>query len=268
MPSAVKRTVCLSPIAATSVDHQLEWGHVKKHWWAEWQQILFYDKHFNLSHQNGCICVQQHCGEWHLVARIVQRHTNPTPGVMVWGATRYHSQSWLLQNKEPPTSGQYMMEILQPEVVQGHCSELSWCDIPVGCLVHCLDCSTGLPWIAETTLSVACSFSQYVPHQKHVEQGSPVAGPPGSFAQLGWWTMDLLWSSLAAPSPERHVEPLWSYAMLCICSCCCVWWLPPHFPHTYSKKCLYCTCKYDQLSLVPHVTCTLKFPQTVVYVRI
>ena len=61
-------------------------GHVeRRHWRAEWRNVVFSNEsRFNMSYNDGRICVRRYAGERNLKVSILQRHRGPTPSVMVW----------------------------------------------------------------------------------------------------------------------------------------------------------------------------------------
>lgn len=94
------------------------WGVEHRHWRAEWQQVIFSDEsRFNLSNNDGRIRVRRHRGERNLEGCIRQRHTGPTPGVMVWGAIGYHSRTRLLRIEGNLNAHRYIEEVVRAEVV-------------------------------------------------------------------------------------------------------------------------------------------------------
>ena len=100
-----------------SRDHQslrLQWSHECHHWSAEWRNVVFLDEsHFNMSYNDGHICVQLYTVERNLRTCILQRHRRPMPSVMVWGAIGYNMRSRLLRIE----GNCYIREVLQPEVL-------------------------------------------------------------------------------------------------------------------------------------------------------
>ncbi|PSN38897.1 hypothetical protein C0J52_20069 [Blattella germanica] len=70
-----------------SRDHQrlrLQWARERRHWCAEWQNVVFSDEsRFNMSYNDGLIHVRRYAGERNLRACILQRHKGPTPSVMI-----------------------------------------------------------------------------------------------------------------------------------------------------------------------------------------
>ncbi|GFX86053.1 transposable element Tcb2 transposase [Trichonephila clavipes] len=60
--------------------------------------------------------VRRYAGEHCLPECVIERHSDLTPGVMVWGAISYHGQSNLLRIEGNLNSNRYVREVLQPEV--------------------------------------------------------------------------------------------------------------------------------------------------------
>ena len=70
-----------------------------------------------MSYNDGHIRVRRYAGERNLRACILQRHREPTPSVMVWGAIRFNMGSRLLRIEGNLNSNRYIREVLQPEVL-------------------------------------------------------------------------------------------------------------------------------------------------------
>ena len=83
-----------------SRDHQrlrLQWTRERRHWHAEWRNVVFSDEpRFNMSYNDGRIRVRRYAGERNMRACILQRHRGPTPSVMVWGVIGYNMRSRFL----------------------------------------------------------------------------------------------------------------------------------------------------------------------------
>ena len=94
-PSTVRRRLLRSGLVARmslrrlplSRDHQclrLHWARERRHWHAEWRNVVFSDEsRFNMSYNDGRIRVRHYASERNLRACIFQRHRRPTPSVMV-----------------------------------------------------------------------------------------------------------------------------------------------------------------------------------------
>ena len=104
-----------------SKDHQrlrLQWARQRSHWRAEWRNGVFSDEsRFNISYNDGRMCVRRYAGERKLRACILQRNRGPTPSVMVWGAIGYNMRCLLLRIEVNLNSNRYIREVLQPEVL-------------------------------------------------------------------------------------------------------------------------------------------------------
>ncbi|GFY06814.1 transposable element Tcb1 transposase [Trichonephila clavipes] len=62
---------------------RLQRAHEHKDWRTDWQHVVFSDEpRFNLWNHDDCI--RRHAGECCLQDRIIERHSDQTPRVMVW----------------------------------------------------------------------------------------------------------------------------------------------------------------------------------------
>ncbi|XP_069673391.1 zinc finger protein 841-like [Periplaneta americana] len=108
-------------VAFASIVHQrlrLQWARERRHWRAEWQNVVFTDEsHFNLSCNDGCIRVKRYSGERNLRACVVERHSGQTSSVMVWGAIGYNMRSFLLRIQNNLNSNCYIRKFLEPGVL-------------------------------------------------------------------------------------------------------------------------------------------------------
>ena len=97
-------------------DHQrlrLQWACERRHWRAEWRNVVFLDEsRFNMSYNDGCIRVRRYAGDRNMRACILQRHRVPTPSVMVWGAIGYNMRYRLLRIEGNLKSNRYIREVL------------------------------------------------------------------------------------------------------------------------------------------------------------
>ncbi|GFU96408.1 transposable element Tcb2 transposase [Trichonephila clavipes] len=73
-----------------TVNHRrlrLQWAHERRAWQADWHQVVFLDEsRFNLWDYDGRIRVRRYAGESCLPKCIIERRSDQTPEVMVWGA--------------------------------------------------------------------------------------------------------------------------------------------------------------------------------------
>ena len=107
-----------------SRDHQclrLQWAHERRHWQAEWENIVFSDEsRCNMFYNDSRIHVRRYAGECNLRACILQQHRGPMPSVMVWGAIGYNMRSRLLRIEGNLNSNCYIREVFEPEVLPLH----------------------------------------------------------------------------------------------------------------------------------------------------
>ncbi|GFV91199.1 putative DD41D transposase [Trichonephila clavipes] len=84
-------------------------------WAPEWNEVVFTDEsHICLQHHDGRIRVWRHRGDRILNTRVMHRHTDPAPGIMVWGAIGYHSRTPLIHTAGTLNSQRYISEVLEP----------------------------------------------------------------------------------------------------------------------------------------------------------
>ncbi|GFU49068.1 transposable element Tcb1 transposase [Trichonephila clavipes] len=76
----------------------LEWCRSRGNWTAaEWKQVVFSDEsRFNLSSDDNRVCVFRPRGECLNPVFALHHHTDPTAGMMVWGAIAYNTRSCLV----------------------------------------------------------------------------------------------------------------------------------------------------------------------------
>ncbi|GFX48240.1 transposable element Tcb1 transposase [Trichonephila clavipes] len=72
---------------------------------------------FNFWDRDGRIRVRRYVGEGRLPECVIERHSDLTLGVMVWGVISYHELSNLLRIEGKLNRNRYVREVLQPEVV-------------------------------------------------------------------------------------------------------------------------------------------------------
>ncbi|GFS82313.1 transposable element Tcb1 transposase [Trichonephila clavipes] len=71
-----------------------QWCDERRVWAAEWSEVVVTDEsRVCLQHHDGRIRVWRHCGERMLNSCVMQRHTGPALGIMVWGGIGYHSRT-------------------------------------------------------------------------------------------------------------------------------------------------------------------------------
>ncbi|GFS70614.1 transposable element Tcb2 transposase [Trichonephila clavipes] len=86
------------PLTPTYQRLRLEWCRAQGNWTAaEWNQVVFSDESIlNLSTDDNRVRVWRPCGERINPVFDLQRHTDATASVMVWGVIAYNTRSLLL----------------------------------------------------------------------------------------------------------------------------------------------------------------------------
>ncbi|GFU72656.1 transposable element Tc1 transposase [Trichonephila clavipes] len=75
------------------------------------------ESRFKLWNHDGRIRVIRYAGELCFSECVIERHSDLTPAVIVWGAISYHERSNLLRIEGNLKSNRYVVEVRQPEVV-------------------------------------------------------------------------------------------------------------------------------------------------------
>ncbi|GFX81962.1 transposable element Tcb2 transposase [Trichonephila clavipes] len=75
------------------------------------------ESRFNLSNDDNRVRLWRSRGERLNPAFLLQRHTAPTAGVMVWGAIAYNTRSLLVLIRATMTAQRYAHDILQAHVL-------------------------------------------------------------------------------------------------------------------------------------------------------
>ncbi|GFW07790.1 transposable element Tcb2 transposase [Trichonephila clavipes] len=114
-----RRPFGVLPLTPTHRRLRLEWYRARGNWTAaEWNQIVFSDEsRFNISSDDNRVRVWRLRGERFNPAFVLQRHTAPTPGVMVWGDIAYNTRSPLVLIRGTMTALRHVHDILQPHVL-------------------------------------------------------------------------------------------------------------------------------------------------------
>ncbi|GFV67591.1 transposable element Tcb1 transposase [Trichonephila clavipes] len=95
-----------------------QWCDERTMWAAEWNEVVFTDEsRISLQHHDGRIRVWRHRGERILDSCVMQRHTGPAPGIMVWGGIGYLSRTPLARIAGTLNSQRYISEVLEPVVL-------------------------------------------------------------------------------------------------------------------------------------------------------
>ncbi|GFX09750.1 transposable element Tcb2 transposase [Trichonephila clavipes] len=86
------------PLTANHRWLRLQWAHVHRAWQTDWHQVVFSDEsRFNLWNHDGRIRVRRYAGERCLPDYVIERYSDLTLGVKVWGAISYHGLTNLLR---------------------------------------------------------------------------------------------------------------------------------------------------------------------------
>ncbi|GFS78882.1 transposable element Tcb1 transposase [Trichonephila clavipes] len=86
-------------------------------WVAEWNEVLFTDEsRICLQHHDVRFRVWRHHGE-RMLNRVMHHHTDPAPGIMVWGCIRYHSRTPPIRIVSTLNSQRYISKVLKPVVL-------------------------------------------------------------------------------------------------------------------------------------------------------
>ncbi|GFX77591.1 transposable element Tcb1 transposase [Trichonephila clavipes] len=97
---------------------EIQWCDEKRMWAAEWNEVVFTDEsRICLQQHDGRIRVWRHRGERMLISCVMNRHTDPAPGIMVWGGIGYHSCTPLVHIAGTLNSQRYFSEVLEPVVL-------------------------------------------------------------------------------------------------------------------------------------------------------
>ncbi|GFV55223.1 transposable element Tcb1 transposase [Trichonephila clavipes] len=95
-----------------------QWCDERRMWAAEWNEVVFTDEsRICLQHHDGRNRVWRHHGNRMLNSCVMHRHTDPVPGIMVWGGIGYHSHTPLVRIAGTLKSQRYISEVLEPVVL-------------------------------------------------------------------------------------------------------------------------------------------------------
>ncbi|GFU94748.1 transposable element Tcb1 transposase [Trichonephila clavipes] len=109
------------PLTQNHIRLRRQWYDERMMWAAEWNEAVFTDEsRICLQHHDGRIPVWTHRGERMLNSCVMQRHTGPAPGIMVWGGIRYHSRTPLVRIAGTLNCQHYTSEVLEPVVLYLH----------------------------------------------------------------------------------------------------------------------------------------------------
>ncbi|GFX85149.1 uncharacterized protein TNCV_1646961 [Trichonephila clavipes] len=115
---ATKWNVCKTSIALTVIRNhrrlRRQWcdgrlsGTTKRN-----DNVFTENSHFCMQHNDGRIQVLRHRGERLLNCCIMQRHTGPASGIMVWGCIEFHCHTLLVRIAGTLNSQRYIFEVLE-----------------------------------------------------------------------------------------------------------------------------------------------------------
>jgi hypothetical protein len=106
------------PLTRFHCQQRQAWCTARRNWTIEWQTIVFSDEsRFCLGQSDSRQHVRRRPGERAHPDVVTERHTGPTPGVMVWGAISYDSRSDLVVVQGTMNARQYVDRVVQPVVI-------------------------------------------------------------------------------------------------------------------------------------------------------
>ncbi|GFV39302.1 transposable element Tcb1 transposase [Trichonephila clavipes] len=186
-----------------------QWCDERRMWPAEWNEVVFTDEsRICLQHHDGRILVWRHRGERMLNSCVMQRHTGPAPGIMVWGGIGYHSRTSLVLIAGTLNSQRYISEVLEPVVLpflQGLATAIFQQDNArphVARLVrrffinHQVEL---LPWPAHS-LDLSPIENMWSMVDRRLTQITPPAATPDQL----WQRVEAAWSTV----PQEHIQSL------------------------------------------------------------
>ncbi|GFT57218.1 transposable element Tcb1 transposase [Trichonephila clavipes] len=95
-----------------------QWYDESRMWVAEWNEIVFTDEsRICQQHHDGRIRVWRHRGDRMLNSCVMDHHTGPEPGIMVWGGIGYHSFTPLVRIAGTINIQRYISNVLEPFVL-------------------------------------------------------------------------------------------------------------------------------------------------------
>ena len=242
-----------------SRDHQclrLQWARECHHWCAVWQNVVFSDEScFNMSYNDGCICVQRYAGECSLRAFILQRYKGPMPSVMVWGAIGYNMRSSLIRIESNLNSNRYIREVLQPKVLP-----------LLQATPHAIfQQGNARPHMARIVqsffqrwlVSLACMFTRHVTHQTCLGYGWSATyhhGPPAPSLVALWTCIQTAWRDI----PQEDIQGLFDSMPRRIETLIAAHGsFSPYWNHMLTDHLQFCNS--NRLSIVMHVICGIHF---------
>ncbi|GFV92495.1 transposable element Tcb1 transposase [Trichonephila clavipes] len=106
------------PVTQNHTRLRRQWCDERRMWVAEWNEVVLLTSHTSVCNttmvgfESG-----GHRGERMLNSCVMQRHSDPAPGIMVWGGIAYTSRTPLVRIAGTLNSQQYISELLEPVVL-------------------------------------------------------------------------------------------------------------------------------------------------------
>ncbi|GFX51621.1 transposable element Tcb1 transposase [Trichonephila clavipes] len=114
---SAKRPLLGLPLTQNHRRLRRQWCDERRMWVAEGNEVVFTDEsRICLQHHDDRIRVWRHLGERMLNSCVMQRHTGPAPGFIVWGGIGYHSCTPPVRIADTLNSQRYISELLEPDV--------------------------------------------------------------------------------------------------------------------------------------------------------
>ncbi|GFV73440.1 transposable element Tcb1 transposase [Trichonephila clavipes] len=115
---SARRPLLDLPLTQNNRRLRRQWCDEIRMWVTELNEVVFTgESRICLQHHDGQIRVWRHRGERMLNSCVMHRHTDPAPGIMVWGGIGYHSRFPLVHIVGTLNSQCYISEVLEPVVL-------------------------------------------------------------------------------------------------------------------------------------------------------
>ncbi|GFX73518.1 transposable element Tcb1 transposase, partial [Trichonephila clavipes] len=180
-----------------------------KKWVAEWNEVIFIDEsRICLQHHEGRFRVWRHRGKRMLNSCVMHHHTDPAPGIMLWGSIGYHSRTPLVRIAGTLNSQRYISGMLEPVVtpyIQGLATAIFQQDNArphVASIVQRFFVNHQiklLPWPARSP-----DLSPIESMWSMVAQRLIQITPPAATPDLIWIRVETTWSAV----PQEHTQSL------------------------------------------------------------
>ncbi|GFU38566.1 transposable element Tcb1 transposase [Trichonephila clavipes] len=178
-----------------------------KKWVAEWNEVIFIDEsRICLQHHEGRFRVWRHRGKRMLNSCVMHHHTDPAPGIMLWGSIGYHSRTPLVRIAGTLNSQRYISGMLEPVVtpyIQGLATAIFQQDNArphVASIVQRFFVNHQiklLPWPARSP-----DLSPIESMWSMVAQRLIQITPPAATPDLIWIRVETTWSAV----PQEHTQ--------------------------------------------------------------